>query len=157
MTLPDDQPRIDWSRYDRIAPAVSAALLALGKAIDASGLDKSLTELVKLRASQINDCAYCIQYHLNAARRLGIPDTKLDSTAAWRDADVFSARERAAFAWTECLTLIAENGAPDAAYAELEKQFSESEIAFLTAAVGNINAWNRIAGALRFSPPEASS
>ncbi len=146
-------PRIDRSRYDRTAPAVVAALRALGKAVDDSGLDKSLTELVELRASQINGCAFCLQYHLNVARRLGVAPVKLDLVAAWREAGVFSARERAALAWAEALTLMSGNTVSDVVYAELQGQFSEPEIAFLTAAVGAINVWNRIAGALRFAPP----
>lgn len=151
MTLFDHQPRVDRSSYDRTAPAVTAALHALGKAVDDSGLDKSLTELIKLRASQINGCAFCVQYHLNAARQLGMIPAKRDLVAVWRDASVFSARERAALAWTEALTLMAGNDVSDAVYAELQGQFSESEISFLTAAVGAINVWNRIAGALRFA------
>ncbi|HCA27585.1 MAG TPA: alkylhydroperoxidase [Betaproteobacteria bacterium] len=156
MKLFDHPSRIDRSRYGQIAPAVTAALSALGKAVDDSGLDKPLTELVKLRASQINGCAFCIQYHLNAARKLGGSSAKLDLVAAWRDAGVFSARERTALAWTEALTLMAGNGVSDTAYIELQGQFSESEIAFLTAAVGAINVWNRIAGALHFAPPVVS-
>ena len=146
-------PRIDRSRYDRTAPAVVAALRALGKAVDDSGLDKSLTELVELRASQINGCAFCVQYRLNVARGLGVAPVKLDLLAAWREAGVFSARERAALAWAEALTLMSGNTVSDAVYAELQEQFSEPEIAFLTAAVGAINVWNRIAGALHFAPP----
>ncbi len=146
-------PRMDRSRYDQTAPAVVAALRALGKAIDDSGLDKSLTELVELRASQINGCAFCVQYHLNVARGLEVASVKLDLVAAWREAGVFSARERAALAWTEALTLMSGNTVSDAVYAELQEQFSEPEIAFLTAAVGAINVWNRIAGALHFAPP----
>lgn len=122
-------PRIGRSRYDQTAPGVVAALRALGKAVDDSGLDKSLTELIELRASQINGCAFCVQYHLNVAR------------------------ERAALAWAEALTLMSGNTVSDAVYAELQEQFSEPEIAFLTAAVGAINVWNRIAGALHFAPP----
>lgn len=152
MTLSSRQSRIDKSRYDRTVPAVTAALRALGKAVDDSGLDKALTELIKLRASQINGCAYCVQYHLNVARQLEVSPAKLDLVAAWRDAGVFSAREQAALAWTEAVTLMAGNEVPDAVYAQLQGQFSESEIAFLSAAVAAINAWNRIAGALHFAP-----
>ena len=121
-----------------------------------SGLDKSLTELIKLRASQINGCAYCIQYHLNVARGVGVVPAKLDLVAAWREAGTYDARERAALAWTEALTRMAERPVCDAVYAELQVQFSETEIAFLTSAIGAINAWNRIAGALQFAPPVPS-
>lgn len=153
MTLPDQRPRINRSTFDRMAPAVTAALRALGQAVDDSGLDKSLTELIKMRASQINRCVFCIQYHLNMARQLGVSAVKLDLVSAWQEAGIFSARERAALAWTEALTLMAGQSVSEAAYAELKAHFAETEIAFLTAAVGAINVWNRIAGALHFDPP----
>ena len=156
MTPPDHRPRISWNDFDRAAPAVTVALRALGQAVDDSGLDKSLTELIKLRASQINGCAYCIQYHLNLARRVGVVPAKLDLVAAWREAGIYGARERAALAWTEALTRMAGRPVCDAVYTELQAQFSETEIAFLTSAIGAINAWNRIAGALQFAPPVPS-
>jgi len=152
MTPPDIRPRIIWNDFDLTAPAVTIALRALGQAVDDSGLDKSLVELIKLRASQINGCAYCIQYHLNVARRLGVVPAKLDLVAAWREAGVYTVRERAALAWAEALTLMAGRHVSDAIYTELQAQFSEIEITFLTAAIGAINAWNRIAGALQFAP-----
>lgn len=145
--------RSDWLPFEQTAPDVVAALKMLGKAVDDSGLDKQLTELLKLRASQLNGCAFCLQFHLNLARKLGLASAKIDLLATWRDAGVFSARERAALAWTEALTSMAQMHVADALYVELQAAFSESEIAFLTAAVGAINAWNRIAGALQFSPP----
>ena len=156
MTPPDHRPRITWNDFDRSAAAVTAGLRALGQAVDDSGLDKSLTELIKLRASQINGCAYCIQFHLNVARRLGVVPAKLDLVAAWREAGVYAARERAALAWTEALTLMAGRHDCEAVYGELQAQFSQTEIAFLTSAIGAINAWNRIAGALQFAPPVPS-
>lgn len=156
ITSPDHPPRIDWNDFARTAPAVAVALRDLGQAVDDAGLDKSLTELIKLRASQINGCAYCIQYHLNVARRLGVAAAKLDLAAAWRDAGIYSARECAALAWTEALTLMAGRHIVDAVYTELQAQFSETEIAFLTTAIGAINLWNRIAGALQFVPPVPS-
>jgi AhpD family alkylhydroperoxidase len=155
-TLPDSASRLDWNDFARTAPAVVTALRDLGQAVDDAGLDKSLTELIKLRASQINGCAYCIQYHLNVARRLGVAPAKLDLMSAWRDAGIYSARERAALAWTEALTLMAGHHIADAVYAQLQAQFSESEIALLTSAIGAINLWNRIAGALQFVPPVPS-
>ncbi len=156
ITSPDHPPRIKWNDFARTAPAVAASLRDLGQAVDDSGLDKSLTELIKLRASQINGCAYCIQYHLNVARRLGVVPAKIDLVAAWRDAGIYSARECAALAWTEVLTLMAGRHIADAVYTELQAQFSETEIAFLTSAIGAINIWNRIAGAFRFAPPVPS-
>ena len=148
--------RIDRAQYDKTAPDAVAALMALGKAVDASGLDKSLTELVKLRASQINGCAFCVQMHINLSRQLKTPQAKLDQLAVWTESGLFSLRERAALAWTETLTRMATGGVPDAAYTQVQAQFSESEIVFLTAAISNINAWNRIAGALHFTPPPAT-
>jgi AhpD family alkylhydroperoxidase len=149
--------RSDWSAFAQAAPSVIAALTMLGKSVDESGLDKQLTELLKLRASQLNGCAFCLQFHLNLARKLGLAQTKIDLVATWRDAGVFSQRERAALAWTEALTLMAQQPVADAVYVGLRAEFSESEIAFLTTAVGAINAWNRIAGALQFAPPLANS
>ena len=145
--------RSDWIAFEHAAPSVVAALAMLGKAVDDSGLDKQLTELLKLRASQINGCAFCLQYHLNLARKLELAQAKIDLVATWRDAGIFSPRECAALAWTEALTSMAQQHISDALYAQVEAEFSPSEIAFLTTAVGAINAWNRIAGALQFSPP----
>ena len=153
MTAPAHAPRISRADYDELAPAAVAALRALGKAVDDSGLEKPLTELIKVRASQINGCAFCIQYHLNVARKLGVAAPKLDLLAAWREAGVYTARERAALSWTEALTRMDRHSVSDATYAQVQERFTRSEIAFLTASVGAINAWNRIAGALHFEPP----
>ncbi|GAA0769935.1 carboxymuconolactone decarboxylase family protein [Ideonella azotifigens] len=147
-------PRIDWAGFETHAPEVIKALRALGQAVDEGGLDKSLTELLKVRASQLNGCAFCLQFHLNLARKLGVPAPKLDLAATWREAgSVYTARERAALQWTEALTLMADRPIADAAYGELQAQFSEKEIALLTTSIGAINAWNRIAGSLQFTPP----
>jgi AhpD family alkylhydroperoxidase len=147
------EPRVDYQPFRTLAPAVYAAMVALGKAVDDSGLGKELTELIKIRASQINGCAFCIQFHLNTARKLGVPAEKLDLVAAWHDAGVYTPREMAALAWTEALTNISSAGAPDAVYAELREHFTESEAVFLTTSIGTINQWNRIAVGLRFAPP----
>lgn len=125
-----EHSRVDYQTFSKIAPEVHAALLAAGKAVDDCGLDKGLTELVKLRASQINGCAFCLQYHLNAARKIGVDAAKLDLVAAWRDAGIFSARECAALAWTELLTSVATQGAPDHAYTALRQHFTETEVVF---------------------------
>ncbi len=146
-------PRIGYEAFGDIAPGVRAALTALGKAVDDSGFDKSLSELLKLRVSQINGCAFCIQFHLNIARKLGVPAVKLDLVAAWEEAGIYSAREMAALAWAEALTSSPGSAATDALYARVRQEFSESELAFLTAAIANINAWNRIAAPLRFAVP----
>ena len=145
--------RMELSDFERIAPEARAALSALSKAVGDSGLDKGLTELIKIRASQVNGCAFCLQYHLNLARKAEVPQTKLDLVAIWRDAGVFSAKEMAALAWTETLNGVTPAGVSDDAYEAVRKEFSESELAFLTAAIASINAWNRIAMAFRFTPP----
>lgn len=153
MTPSEHTPRIAWADFERMVPDVPVALRAMGQAVDGTGLDKHLTELVKLRVSQRNGCAYCIQFHLNLARKLGVAQQKLDLVAAWQDAGLFSARERAALAWAEALTGMAQQHIADAIYADVRQQFNTDEMAALTTAVATINAWNRIAGALRFTPP----
>ena len=146
-------PRLSAEDFAKTAASAYGALIALGKAVDDSGLEKGLTEIVKLRASQINGCAYCLQLHLNIARKLGLPGAKLDLVAVWREAGVFTDREMAALAWTEALTQRAAEGATDENYAALLQHFSPSEAMFLTVSIATINSWNRIAGALRFAPP----
>ncbi len=145
-------PRLKQEDFYRLAPDARDALVALSKAVDASGLEKELTELVKLRVSQINGCAFCLQMHLGIARKLGIKGPKIDLVAVWHDADIYSPRERAALRWAEVITTFDHGPASDTAFAALQQEFSESEIAFLTASIANINAWNRIAAGLRFAP-----
>jgi AhpD family alkylhydroperoxidase len=145
-------PRMDWPEFKRVAPDANAALLALSKAAGDAGLDKQLLELMKLRASQINGCAFCLQHHLNMARALKLPEHKLDLLAAWPEAGVYSPREQAALKWTELLTERLHGGVSDEAYAAMRSHFSEAEIALLTSAVAAINAWNRVAVALQFPP-----
>ena len=145
--------RISWQEFQRFAPDAYTALTALSKAVSSSGLEHDLIEMIKLRASQINGCAFCTQYHLNAARKLGIPSEKLDLLVVWRDAGVFSAREKAAFAWTEDLTNVAGHHISDQDYAAVTAYFPSAELAALTTAIGLINTWNRIAGPLQFAPP----
>ena len=150
------QPRIDHGTFRNMAPGIYAALLAIGQEVEAAGLDRGLLELVKLRASQINGCAFCLGYHLNAARKLGVAQTRLDLLAAWHDAAIFSETERAALAWTEAVTNLTAHGAPDAAYDAVRAHFTEAETVFLTVQIGLINNWNRIGVALRFAPPAAA-
>ena len=147
------EARMEYAAFSQLAPNATAALTALGKAVIESGLDRSLIELIKIRASQVNSCAFCLQFHLNAARKLKLAQTKLDLVAVWRDAGIFSARERAALAWTEALTHVTPAGVSDEAYNHAAKEFTESELAFLTVAIGTINFWNRVAMSYRFSPP----
>jgi AhpD family alkylhydroperoxidase len=145
-------PHIDFPQFKAIAPAVYAGLAAVTQAINASGLAKDLAELLKIRASQINGCSFCCQFHLTQARAVHVPQPKLDLVAVWRDTPIFSARERAALAWTEALTKMADAEPDESVYKTLQTEFSENEIAHLTSAIGLINAWNRIAAGLLFTP-----
>ena len=142
-----------YEAFSRLAPEVQAALRAMSKAVDDAGLDKELTELIKIRASQLNGCAFCLQFHLNLARRLGVPAAKLDLVAAWRDAGVFSPRELAALAYVEALTRLADHEVLLAAQDCLLLHFSVEEARFLTIAIATINAWNRLGVAFAFPPP----
>jgi len=132
-------------------------LLALETAIEKSGIDHGLLELVKLRASQINGCGYCIYMHVKDALNHGENDMRLHLLNAWRESPAFSDRERAALNWTEKLTHIAEAGAPDDDYEELKRHFDETEIAYLTLAIGAINIWNRVQVGLRWMHPVETS
>ena len=147
------EARLEFAGFDKLAPEARAALSAVSKAVDDSGLEKELTELIKIRASQTNGCAFCLGFHLIAARKAGVSQTKLDLVATWRDAGVFTGREMAALGWTEALTDVTPAGVSDEAYTEASAEFAKSELAFLTTAVASINAWNRIAMAYRFTPP----
>jgi AhpD family alkylhydroperoxidase len=143
---------LSYERFRADAPAAHAALIALSKSAGDGGLDKPLTELVKIRVSQINGCAFCLQHHLTLARALKVPAAKLDLVAVWREAGIFSPRERAALSWGELLAGMPSHPLPDDAYPALLQHFSETEALFLTVAIAAISAWNRIAGALRFPP-----
>ncbi|GEP05235.1 carboxymuconolactone decarboxylase family protein [Methylobacterium oxalidis] len=131
------------------APAAIKAMMAVESSLRAGVLEHGLLELVKLRASQINGCAYCIAMHATAARKSGETEMRLYLLDAWREAAVFSERERAALAWTEALTRLAETGAPDDAYSALAAAFSEAEQVQLTLQIGAINLWNRLQVGLR--------
>jgi AhpD family alkylhydroperoxidase len=120
--------------------------------VDQSGLDHRLSELVKLRASQINGCAYCVAMHVNAARKLGEHEERLHMLSVWREAPIYTARERAALAWTEAVTTLAGRDVPDEVYDLVKAQFAEKEIAALTYAIVAINGWNRICIAFRAVP-----
>ncbi len=145
--------RPDYATFTRQAPDIYAGLAALTKGVDASGLEKGLTELVKLRASQINGCAFCLKFHLGVARKAGVPQDKLDLLAAWRDAGIFSEREKAALGFAEALTELEAEAASDADWTALRAHFTADEALYLSVTIGAINAWNRIAIALRFAPP----
>ena len=118
-----------------------------------SGIDKTIIELAKLRVSQINNCAFCLQIHLNVSRRLGVPQEKLDLVATWQEAGIFSDKECAALAWAETLTRLAGRSVPDEAYGSVRRHFSEDEVIPLSVAIATINAWNRLGAAFRFAPP----
>ena len=143
--------RSEYEDFKRIAPDAYDLVLALGQLAAKAGLDKQLLELVKLRASQINGCAFCVQHHILLSERLGVPMDKLHLVAVWREAPIYSARERAALAWTEALTLL-PNGFGDEVYAEVQREFSETELMYLTSAVASINVWNRFGAAFRWTP-----
>ena len=143
------EQRIDVTK---VSPAALQAASALQGYVDKSGLDAKLRELIKIRASQINGCAYCLAMHTRDARKLGETDERMHLLNAWREAPIFSARERAALAWTEAVTLVARDHVPDEVFDEVRKHFSEKEIIDLTAAATAINMWNRLAIALRATP-----
>jgi AhpD family alkylhydroperoxidase len=144
--------RKEYDDFKRLAPDAYEAVLALGGFAAKAGIEKPLLELIKLRASQINGCAFCVQYHLLQAERLGVSVDKLNLVVAWRDAPQFAARERAALAWTEALTLLA-SGVSDGVYEQVRAEFSDAELTYLTSAVASINAWNRFGVAYRWTPP----
>jgi AhpD family alkylhydroperoxidase len=126
------------------APALMKSWLEFSQGLLQSGLEESLMELVKIRASQINGCAFCLDMHTAAARKRGETEQRLYLLDAWRDSPLYSERERAALAWTEALTLLPETRAPDDVYGALKAQFSEEEQVTLTLLIVAINGWNRI-------------
>ena len=144
--------RKDYADFKALAPDIYDRVLALSQLATKAGLDKQLLELVKIRASQINGCAFCVQFHILQAERLGVSVDKLNLVALWRETPQFSARERAALVWTEALTLLPQ-GVSDDVYAEASAEFSEKELAYLSSAVAVINVWNRLGVAYRWTPP----
>jgi len=139
------------------APHAYAALTGVERYIQSCGLEKSLIELVKMRASQINGCAFCLDMHSRDARHNGETEQRLYVLTAWRESPLYSPRERAALAWTECLTMVATEGAPDDVYAGLEAHFSPKEIVDLSVLIGMINLWNRLAIGVRAQHPVAAA
>jgi AhpD family alkylhydroperoxidase len=132
--------RIDFST---VSPAVMKAMFGLQAAVDHSGLEHSLVDLIKMRASQINCCAYCLDMHSKEAKARGESDERLFLLDAWREAPYYSKRERAGLLWCETLTLVAERGAPDDVFEEVRKEFDDEELTMLTLAIVAINSWNR--------------
>jgi len=144
------KPRMN---YFQIAPEPVKTLMALETQIRGSGLEQSLIELVKIRASQINGCAYCIHMHTQDARKHGESEQRIYLLDAWHEAPVYTDRERAALAWTEAVTLISQTHAPDDVYNEVRAHFSETETVNLTMMIVSINTWNRLSIAFRAIPP----
>ncbi|AXI77944.1 carboxymuconolactone decarboxylase family protein [Peterkaempfera bronchialis] len=135
----------------KAAPDVYTAMYALTKAA-AQGLDPVIAELVKVRASQLNGCAYCVDQHSHDARALGLTERKMYGIPVWRETSFFTARERAALALTEAVTRLGDHGVPDEVYDEAARQFPEDELARLIAMTVTINAWNRLGVTARLSP-----
>lgn len=144
------QPRISY--HNANSPAIMA-MLGLHNYVKGTGIDPKLHELVKIRASQLNGCAYCIHMHTREARAAGETEDRLALIAAWRESPLFTDRERAALAWTEALTLLHKTGAPDDVYEQVRPHFTDAELVDLTLAIGEINTWNRIAVGFRAVHP----
>src|SRR5579862_6076544 len=137
-----EQERIHLSK---VTPGAYHAMLGLEKYLAECGLEEGLMNLIKLRASQINGCAYCLDMHWKDARALGENEQRLYGLDAWREAPYYTDRERAALAWTEAVTLVAQTHVPDEVYEVAKKEFNEKQLADLTLAIATINAWNRFA------------
>jgi AhpD family alkylhydroperoxidase len=142
-------PRID---HRKVEPGVMRAMLALQHVVDESGLEPSLLGLVEVRASQINGCAYCIDMHTKDARARGETEQRLFLLDAWRESPFYSPRERAALAWTEAVTRVADGHVPDDVFEQARAVFDESELVKLTLAIVTINSWNRLSISFRAVP-----
>jgi AhpD family alkylhydroperoxidase len=138
--------------YAKHAPGVYEAMDALDRYLGAASVDEKLLHLVRLRASQLNGCAYCIDMHWKDLRALGESEQRLAGLDAWRESPYYSERERAALEWTEAVTRIADGHAPDPAYEAARVSFGERELCDLTLAIATINAWNRLSIAARLVP-----
>jgi len=143
------EPRLNLVKT---SPKAYQAMLALEQVVDSCGLERSLLELVKMRASQINGCAYCLDMHSKDARALGETEQRLYLLSAWRESPQYSERERAALEWTEAVTLIAQSHVSDETYQRVKPHFSPEELVNLTLAIGTINAWNRLVISFRVTP-----
>jgi AhpD family alkylhydroperoxidase len=137
--------------YKALAPDAYEIVQALGHAASKAGIDKQLLELIKLRASQINGCGFCVQHHILIAEKLGVSTDKLNLVVVWREAPMFSSRERAALTWTEALTVLT-GGVNDEVYAQARAEFSDRELAYLSSAIASINVWNTLGVAYRWTP-----
>lgn len=139
------------SNYDAASDAIKA-LSTLEATVRTLGIDPRLLDLIKLRASQINGCAYCVDMHAAELRKAGETERRMDALCVWRDTPFFTVRERAVLAWTEAVTRISETHAPDEDYEALKREFSERERANITLAIATINCWNRVSIAFRKMP-----
>lgn len=144
------KPRLDFLKT---APEAYNAVKALQTYVNSSGLEPALLELIKTRASQINGCAFCVHMHTRDARQRGESEERLYLLSAWRESPLYSERERAALAWTEAVTEVAQSHVPDAVYEQARLHFSEEELAKLTVAVSTINVWNRLMVSFRTVHP----
>lgn len=138
--------------FEKVAPKVMEAMLALEQAARRTGLEPSLVELVKLRASYLNGCAYCVDMHTKDARAAGESEQRLYAVPVWRETPFFTPRERAALAWTEAVTELGRAGVPDALFEDVRGHFTDAELANLTLAIIAINGWNRLAVSFRSVP-----
>jgi len=143
------EQRLDFYKAN---PAAIKALVGVEERIGKSALEKSLTELVRLRASQINGCAFCVDMHTTDARKGGESERRLATVVVWRETPFFTDRERAALEWTEALTLVSQDHVPDAVWQAVRPHFSDEELVDLTLLISAINAWNRFAIAFRKLP-----
>ncbi|MGA0594496.1 carboxymuconolactone decarboxylase family protein [Enterovirga sp. CN4-39] len=139
--------------YGKVVPDAYKAVLGLETYVQKSGLERRFVHLVKLRASQINGCAYCVDMHSKEARHDGLSEQWINLLCVWQESPVYDARERALLAWTEAVTLLADTGAPDEDYAALREHFSDEDIVKLTVAIATINVWNRLAVGFRSQHP----
>lgn len=148
----NDETEFERLNFKRLVPAAYRAMLALESYVHETGLESSLLELVKMRASQINGCAYCLDMHSKDARAAGETEQRLFVLNAWREAPFYTDRERAALAWTEAVTLVNESHVPEHVYQQARAHFSEEELVNLTIAIVAINGWNRLEVSFRGIP-----
>ncbi|MCV3737227.1 carboxymuconolactone decarboxylase family protein [Rhizobium sp. TRM96647] len=144
------QPRFN---FFKASPESYKAVVALEEFVQSSGLERRFIHLIKLRASIINGCAYCVDMHVKESRHDGLSEQWINLMSVWRESPVYDARERALLGWVDAVTNIAQTGIPDAAYEELKAHFSEAEMTKITVAIGAINVWNRLAVGFRSQHP----
>lgn len=144
------QPRFD---FFKAAPDAYKAVAALENYVQNSGIEKRLIHLIKLRASIINGCSYCVDMHVKEARHTGLSEQWINLVSAWKESPIYDARERAVLGWVDALTNVAQTGAPDDAYETLRAHFSEEDMTKLTVAIGTINVWNRLCVGFRAQHP----